>query len=644
MSSLKILSLISIFMLISTQTTNSTNQPRSLQQGTYTDNAPSQCTLTTSAQARVGNSTCFAELQNIIACFPPLEQDIWAQANLQNTNSSLCFDCSYVQSQVKNAHKNYTNSLGEKIGKSQKNKRTAIACFKAFAANGNLTSGEKSDLDKSINTILSNQMSGGQSAAQLLLNVQNVFINRRRMLCVPTAIRNSMVNSRDSSGNILDFKYNEDEAGKVVEAFLNFFQSKTADMATMANEISTMTDIVANSQNCLSTNEATSPTSRLLQNLTSLLNNTNISGNPKPKGKAFGSDIPTYVNDIISNANNLNKVGATDLVSRIQTSFGLSTMTSPFPLNCQPGGMEKILGNINANSTTVYKDLVKFLNPSGKCNTTMIYYIQNGIISCEGNCGNFTSQILTFKDQTKVPTNYYFALGCAGNSKFVYGTWSDLTSPSTIYTTFRYYGAKNANFNFDQRCLSKAAGCIPGGLQTGGNNLDGACGTKMMKGACQTDLNEKCGKAGLANVTYVPTNTYPQACDFLSQEMSSTDSEFVRKCFSWIAKTFFKRSMVFNPENLNNDLLLAMALSGTNSSSLRFLQDSNVAIVPMSSDASAQTTMFSNNLLSSSDVIVDGSTSTSLSSTTNALADVNSASEGSFINISFLVLLFGLLV
>jgi hypothetical protein len=703
MSILKFLALLSIFMLISSQTTTTTtgttDTTTPLPPGTYSDNAPTQCALTANAQARVGNSTCFAELQNIIACFPPQEQDVWAQANLQNTNSTLCFDCSYVQGQIKNAHKNHTNTLGEKMGKSQKNKRAAIACFKSFAKN-NLASGEQSSIDKSINTILSNQMSGGQSAAQLLLNVENVFINRRRILCVPTAIRNAMVNSRDSSGNILDFKYNEDEAAKVVEAFLSFFQAKTADMAAMANEISTMTDVVANSANCITTNETTTPTARILQtsgttttttttggttppptgtqppptNTTSLLNITNLAGAltnitglnmsgmiqtltgngtapPRPKGKAIGADIPTYVNDITTNANALNKAGATDLVSRIQTSYGTPTTTTttttsatPTPLNCQPGGLEKIVGNINPNSTTFYKDLVKFLNPSGKCNATVIYYVQNGQITCEGNCGTFTSQNIAFKDTTKVPSTYYFAVGCAGRSKFVYGTWSDLTTPSTIYTTFRYYGDKNANFNFDQRCLSKAAGCIPGGPQTGGNSLDGACGTKMMKSACQTDLNDKCGKAGLANVTYVPTATYPAACDFVAQEVSSTDSEFVKKCFTWIAKTFFKRSMTFSPEALNNDSAIATAASATTTPALRFLQDSSVGIVATTNDPSASTTTFSSVTLSSSDVVVDGSTPTAAASTTTALADVNSASGAQYMKMSVFVLLLGLLL
>jgi hypothetical protein len=715
MSAIKIFALMSMIMLISSQTnttatttttTAATTTSPLPAAGNYTDNAPTQCTLTSNAQLRLSASTCFSELQNIIACLPPQEQDVWAQANAQNTNTTVCFDCSYVSSSLKNVQKNYANSLSQKIEAKAKDKRSATACFKSFAKS-TLGATEQSTIDSSLNTIVSNQKKSGQTTAALIMNVQNVFINRRRMLCLPNAQRSAMVNSKDASGNILDFKYNSDEANTIVTNFLSFFEAKTADLAAMANEVSSMTDIIANSATCAAT---TASRLRLLQTATATTTtttpattsgsapaptttatttattsgtapasgsspapmgtNSTASGNapasgssPAPmgtnstasgnapasgkgpsganpnKGKSLGADLTTYVNTVITSANTLKTTGALDLASRLSASFISSTTT----LNCQPGGFEKFFSRI-ASTTNSFQTIKKALNPSNtKCDATgdYVYFLQNNNVSCEGTCSGFTTVALSFTDATQIPSTYYFAAGCAGGAKFIYGTWSDLAKPTTIYTSFKYLN-QNIRFNSEQRCLSKAAGCVPGGAQTGGNAADGQCATASMNDKCKTGINDKCKNSGLANVTVTPTNSLPTACDYVTQGVEKTDATFVQTCFTWIAKTFFRRSMTFSPEQISNDNTIASAASAT--TTLRYLQDSSVSIVPVASDVSLTSStanVFATSTLSTSDVVVDGSTPTSTGSVDAGLAEVNTAANnsGAYMKMSALIML-----
>jgi len=468
-----------------------------------------------------------------------------------------------------------------------------------------------------------------------------------------------------------------DEANTIVTSFLNFFQAKTADLAAMTNEISTMTDVIANAPSCA----APAARLRLLQTATTASGstpaptNTTASGSapaptnatasgsgPKPsgsaagpnasgkgpsganpnKGKTLGADLTTYVNTVITSATALKTTGATDLVTRLTNSFISSTTT----LNCQPGGFEKFFAGVS-NSTNSFATIRRNISPANtKCEATgdYVFFLQNNAATCEGACSGFTTVPLTFTDATQVPSSYYFAAGCASGAKFVYGYWSDSANVSTMYTSFKYMN-QNIRFNSEQRCLAKAKGCVPGGAQTGGNAADGKCATDSLNDKCKKGINDKCKSSGLASVTVTPDSALPTACDFISQGVDKTDATFVQTCFTWIAKLYFKRSVSFSPEQIANDNNVANAATAT----LRYLQDSSVSIVPTTSDVSltsSSATVFATSTLTATDVTVDGSTPTSVGSVDAGLAEVNAAATGNsaYLKISaVLILVFALL-
>ena len=204
---------------------------------------------------------------------------------------------------------------------------------------------------------------------------------------------------------------------------------------------------------------------------------------------------------------------------------------------------------------------------------------------------------------------------------------------------------QNLRFDSDQRCMKKAGGCVPGGAQKGGDAKDGKCATDMMNDKCKKGLNDKCGSSGLANVTVAPTAALPANCDFVAQGVDKADSTFILTCFGWIAKTFFRRSMTFNPQEITNDANIVNAALAP--ATLRYLQqDSTVSVIPVAQDVSATNTVFQDQTLAAIDVVVDGSTPTTTATTTNALAEITTAAtSAAFLKFSaFLIFVFGLLL
>ncbi len=639
------------------------SNPPPMPNNTYSDAAPQICALTAAAQARLNSSTCFAGLQSIISCMPPPEQDLWAYANAQNTNSTVCFDCSVIKGSIKNSFKQNTNALGNKLTKNSNDQRNALSCFVSFAKSS-LTSSDLASINTSLATIVSNQKIYGQASAQVLQNVGNVFIGRRRFLCMANADRAKLVSANDTATNSAsDFIYNMDEATTVVNAFITFFQTQISTMSSMANEVSSMTDIVANSVNCVN-NSTTSRLLRYLQGTPAANTNTTNStvppsgpapangtvpsgakpssgsgpspsgsaGNgtvpsgakpssgsgpspsgskptgPKSNGKALGNDVSAAVTTVSLAMSNLKSSGALDFVSRISSSFNGTAQ------NCQPSGFNNFVQNLNLSgpSRSLMNSLLKI---NSLCTADAIYIVSNGIVACEGNCGtNFTQITLAFTDSTKAPSAYYFASGCASGQRFTYGTWTNIVT-STLYTSFKYN-----SIDTDKRCLSKAAGCVPGGNMKGGNVNDGACSGASMASKCSDGLNSKCAASRLANQTITPPTSLPSPCDSVAQGLDATSQTFISTCFKWIAKTFLRRSVAFSPDQLASLTVIGNAPQG------RVLQSTDATIVPTSQDPSMTVTTFQGVSLTSTDVSVDGSTPTSIGSTTDGLAQIDTNS------------------
>jgi hypothetical protein len=145
-----------LIFLVASQTDSATSTPSTstppATSGNYTDAAPQTCTLTANAQARISQSECFSNLQNIIACMPPQEQDLWANANAQNTNSTKCFDCSLIKKDIKDPFKKNTEAIGKKMTNAANDKRKGLSCFSSFAKS-TLTADDVNTINRSLSTL-----------------------------------------------------------------------------------------------------------------------------------------------------------------------------------------------------------------------------------------------------------------------------------------------------------------------------------------------------------------------------------------------------------------------------------------------------------------------------------------------------------
>lgn len=610
----KLLCLFGIIFLVSCQTNSTVTQ----------DTLNPDCKLSTAAEARVTSSPCFAELKTVISCMPLQEQDLWANANAKNTNTTKCFDCSLVKNSMKDSFKKNADGLAQKMTQQANEKRKSLSCFASFAKS-TLTSDDINSINSSLQTIVANQKKNGQAAAQMLQGVSNVFIGRRRLLCMPNAARAKLSVNDAAAGTVKDFVYNLDDATRIVNAFLGFMQTKISTISSIANEVSSMSNVVANSANCASTaagllrylqstpapaSGSTTPSGSSLPASGASASAPKPSGsgpNPgKVNGKSLGADVTGAVTTVSTAISALKSTGALDFVQRISNSFNGAAQ------NCQPSGFNNFASNLNL-SGTAKSTLLNLIKLNSLCQADAIYILSNGNLSCEGSCGSFTTVQLAFVDVTKTPQSYYFASGCATGKRFIYGTWSDLTTPSTIYTTFVY-----DKVNSDKRCLAKAAGCVPGGKMTGGNPSDGACAGSSMNKKCGDGLNKKCSDSGLASQVSPPPEGLPYGCDAAAQGLDATSEAFIANCFKFIAKSFIRRSLSFSPDKLVSD-------STVTETPARILQESDATIIPVSQDTSISSNEFVDVTLTSTDVQVDGSTPTSTGSTTSGMTEIDTA-------------------
>lgn len=118
------------------------------------DQTPDKCDLTDAAKARL-SSQCFSELQNVIACMPPAEQDAWAKANENNTDVAMCFNCSNIKLSIKEGFLKKASSLGAKLTTKAQGKRKGMSCLKKFTEKLDTTSA--SEVDSALKSMVTYQ-------------------------------------------------------------------------------------------------------------------------------------------------------------------------------------------------------------------------------------------------------------------------------------------------------------------------------------------------------------------------------------------------------------------------------------------------------------------------------------------------------
>jgi hypothetical protein len=621
------------------------------------DEAPSTCALTEAAQARVTASPCFAELEPIISCLPPSEQDLWAKANEDNTNETLCFKCNSVKSGLKDAVKKNIKSHSDKLSKKGVEKRKGIGCFKDLEED--LDEEQKKELTSNLQLVVYNQLEEGRCQAALLRDVGNILIQRKRMFCAPNADRDKMVFTETDS-KVEQLKFNLDEATNMVDHFLNFFECQANQVSTYANGISTMVNVISKSSKCKK-DDATdgdvdnngqdsenpddnqenqgdgekpidggngdknppSPPTKIVNDHKSsrrVLNsprwlqdgneNSDQSGEseenipedplitPLPTGEF---DYTSYISEFSDLSSTYDDEKFTSLDEKVKASFN-----GEAEIKCNPPALMKLLSGISTEQKEV-RQAIKSIETS--CDTPFFYVIENGNVDCVG-CSEFSAFELKFKDEKRVPENYYIAFGCATNKHFVYSEIPDLKYPDVVFKSFIFQGT-DSMVDSNQNCLGKAEECVPG-------KSDQKCG--KLKDDCQKKLDEKCAATKLTDFVVSTTATYPTDCDYVSKGVEMDDKEFVIACTLYISETFLKGTVIINPEALvNASKIVAEAAQAQPTEELRMLQNSDFVVEV---DPTIEYNTFSDVVLTSADVVVDRSTADTTATLDVALNDL----------------------
>lgn len=560
------------------------------------------CTLSTMAKARVSASTCFAKVQNIICSMSQAEQDLWAEAN-GNATSPYCFDCSSInKASLKTAIKGHAAQVGDLIGTHNKDDRSKLKCL--FQTINNQTSNTSHTEGQDVATSMAKGgVAFGNCSAHFIVDSVNHLIDRRRILCAAESDMDSMIGSTDSSGNALDFAFNTTEAQEIVSKFIDFFTCSSSYASSMQNAAAEAQNIIANDPKCKAS-------ARLLQTSSS----SSSSQNPQmaPGSRALNASV--YVADIKSIATAKATAAYTNLATKVTASFNSTT-----PINCMEGGLPKFLSGINQAS-----DLVQYLGKSVDCSNDFLLVITNGQATCEGTCASgFPITITTKSSAINFPTDYYFASGCASSARFVYGEFTN-PSDSLVYT-FLAYHKDNDNFNSNSICGARNQQCRPPKNDTA--SIPSDCPEAQMNSACKNSMIRNCQASGYSSDSSLNQFTLPSACDYVSQGVSVTDSTFVQNCLEFIVGNFINHLEL----NSNNVQDVASILNDNQSSSTgRRLSSGSVSIVN-SDPTKEDTSYFSSVMLSNSDISVDSSLS--------AASSQLSTSPGSYITVSFVVLM-----
>jgi hypothetical protein len=156
--------------------------------------APATCTKSNSLKAQMAKSTCLDKYSEIIGCMSPCEQDLWVQANLNNKNSSLCFDCSSIsKDSFKSCVSKNINGIGKGVSQKFFKVKNGISCLSKFKDNNFKNDTDIQNTTKAeMNNILNSIKKGADCFRKFLASMGTINARRRRMLCLDLATLDSM--------------------------------------------------------------------------------------------------------------------------------------------------------------------------------------------------------------------------------------------------------------------------------------------------------------------------------------------------------------------------------------------------------------------------------------------------------------------
>ena len=556
---------------------------------TISQDAPTKCELIQTAKDLVSKSECFSKVQEIISCMTPCEQQLWVDANLQNTDKLKCFSCDLVKPKLKDCVVKNANGVAGKATEKLKSKRKGLSCFGGFKKDKLKNDADVSKtLDNTLADSIKNNQKGANCFKNMVTGLTNANVKRRRILCLPIADIATMIGSIDAEGKIKFFKYNMDEATDIVNTVVDFSTCNQIVNTNQAAQINEIVEKIANAPSCMGDGPK--------------------EGKKPPHGIKV-EELNNYLTTLSANSKNY-----TDLNTAVNVAIANNNTAG----NILPGGLPIFVSNIVQTDQKIKKTIFQIVGFGGgkkKDDTDLskdvVFTIQGGKISCSGSCPEGFSEItFSFVNAEKAPSDYRFWSGVLGGSNFVFGYQ---TISGKTYTEFRFGGDKKGKKDFDlgKEGMDRVKKCALGSTEA---TSDPNCPLAGMKQECIKDLNSRCQGSGLNNNagnSLSLQNGVPVACDANALNVESGSEIHIASCLQF-AQDNLMNGMNIKPESISN---IESKLS-TGGVRLRYLTSETLIT---KNDPSANNNVFKDSTITSNDVVVDDI------SQDKALAEINSS-------------------
>jgi hypothetical protein len=194
------------------------------------------------------NTECFVKLRSIIGYFSDFEQALLLRAAKENKESNRCFDCEFYFKNLPTVFERQMKFLSDKLSGEQVKRRDALKCL------FNIGMGR---LDSNLNNSLSDQLMNymyirgetNQCLALFLSDMGKILFLRRRFICAKLDDMNIM-SVKDTSGNIVGFKWTDEEARNMTNSFVTLTQCVNKDRYTLPQVVVNSISTLAMSSNC----------------------------------------------------------------------------------------------------------------------------------------------------------------------------------------------------------------------------------------------------------------------------------------------------------------------------------------------------------------------------------------------------------
>ncbi len=573
--------------------------------------APDECKLIQSAEDRANNLPCFNLVKKVIACLPPQEQSLLVESSDNSlslfkenkfTDEDKCFDCKAIKKKIKTVIKVFIRRIGVFMEKAYRLKRSALSCLRKIGL-GN------SNIMKKIRETVKAQIKGTMQKALFLARITNNYlIPRKRLFCLNMKEMKLMSTFEDDI--VIAFKYNIDDVKTTVKDFLRFFESSIAEMKSMSTNVLETVDDFASSDECNSSKNGRllqEDTSKSIENIRKemrdlmqsqrklLLEITKKQREIKKmrrelieniRDKKISNDVrKTLADKIRKESNKYVEMYKDKKKKALEDYTRLNSAVKALSDNKLSDLLNKIKVDIKVPDSE--SDLTKDLyDAESKKMNELVDTVAEGKELSEGDITEFEK--LEETEAKKIEVVERDELNTFKNLEQEIGV-ADMGDNSNK----KDKEPRNKKPKTNTDCIASLG------------KQNSKCNINMDK-KCKDSFDKQCSKGGLKHVAKKLPSGLPIDCDWVSQDTSEDNENFLKRCFGWASKNYLKGSVSIIPTRLYDDEILIEAAP----SSLRYLQDTTVEIIPKDQDVSLKVEEFKEVQLEDDEVEVDGSTPT----------------------------------